>query len=529
MKKTVTIFLLICCFFMNTAASASIILEYDGSVHNYTGAVYSLEVNGKKLTNLPLEPIIFNDRALVPVREVFEALGAKVDYEDSDKSIDITYGKQSVLLQIGNTQAAVNGVKTTIPDGAFPRLIAKWGESAKTMVPVRFISESVGLDVNFDGQAGLISVSDGSAAQPDETPKPSAVKLNKIEYSQNGNVVTVRVSASGSISGISKGAVTASNVLYVDVSNASYTTANKTEVNLGAVTAVRMGLHDSSTRIAIDTQSMKKYSVSLSEDGRAVVFMISSDESANVSQPSPAPTATPKPTASPSPSTKPTLPNGEKIVVIDAGHGGSDPGASGSLMNNEEMAAYKAALETTEPILETMSAGSGKTYKEKDIALTVAKKVQKNLEAKGIRVIMTRTGDTYPTLDERPELANSAGAVIFLSIHLNSTTAAVTAANGIEIYYSEQNNGSDYGITSKEMADIILKSTVNSTDAKSRGVKSGNLLVTRKSNMPANLIEIGFMNNPQELEKLISDSYQESIASGIAKGILTALGKIDLQ
>lgn len=78
------------------------------------------------------------------------------------------------------------------------------------------------------------------------------------------------------------------------------------------------------------------------------------------------------------------------------------------------------------------------------------------------------------------------------------------------------------------MADIILKSTVKSTMAKSRGVKSGNLLVTRKSQMPANLIEIGFMNNPQELEKLITDSYQESIAEGIAAGIMTAYGKIDV-
>lgn len=529
MKKTAILFFLLCCLFMNTAASASMILEYDGSVHNYTGAVYALAVNGKTLTNLPLEPIIFNDRALVPVREVFEALGAQVGYRDTDKTISISYAKTKVKLQIGNTQATVNGVKKTIPDNAAPRLIAKWGGSAKTMVPVRFISESVGLNVDFDGNRGLISVSDGSAATPTPTaaPQPSAVKLNKVEFSQDGDVVTVKVSANGEISAITDAAVTASQVLFVDVSNATYTTSNKTEVNLGSVIAVRMGIHGANARIAIDTQNMKKYSASLSTDRKAVVFKITASDTADVSQPTPPPPSTP--TATPAPSTKPSVPNGEKIVVIDAGHGGSDPGADGSLMNADELAAFDAALQTTEPILATMPAGSGQNFKEKDIALNVAKKVQANLEANGVKVLMTRSGDTYPTLDERPELANSRGAVIFLSIHLNSTSAEVTAANGMEIYYSEQNNSDNYGITSKQMAELILKSTTSATGSKSRGVKSGNLLVTRKSTMPANLIEIGFMNNPRELEKLITDSYQSKIAAGITDGIMSAYWKIDVQ
>ena len=529
MKKTAIIIFLLCCIFMNTAASASMILEYDGGVHNYTGAVYSLAVNGKTLTNLPLEPIIFNERALVPVREVFEALGANVGYSDSDKTISISYKNKKVGLQIGNTMATVNGAKKAIPDNAAPRLIAKWGESAKTMVPVRFISENVGLKVDFDEKRGLISVSDGTVTTPSATSAPqptSSVKLNKVEFSQDGSVVTVKVSANGEISNITNAAVTASQVLFVDVSNATYTTSNRTEVNLGAVTAVRMGIHDANTRIAIDTQNMKKYSASLSTDRKAVVFKISQDETADVTQPTPPPS---NPAQTPAASAKPTLPNGEKIVVIDAGHGGSDPGTDGSLMTADELAAFDAALLTTEPILATMPAGSGQNYKEKDIALSVAKKVQSKLEANGVKVLMTRSGDTYPSLDERPELANSRGAVIFMSIHLNSTSAEVTAANGIEIYYSEQNNGDAYGITSKEMAELVLKSTTKSTGAKSRGVKSGNLLVTRKSTMPANLIEIGFMNNPRELEKLVTDSYQDRIAAGIADGIMSAYWKIDLQ
>lgn len=541
MKKIAITFFVLCCLFINTVASASMLLEYDGGIHNYTGAVYSLTVNGKTLTNLPLEPIIFNDRALVPVREVFEGLGAKVEYDPSDKSIDITYGKTDVGLKIGSDTATVNGTKKTIPDNVAPKLIAKWGEDAKTMVPVRFISESVGLDVDFNGDKGLISVSDGTVrptANPTASPSPTySVKLNKLKYLQDDDVVTITASASGTIEKISKPSVTSAGVLYVDVYDASYSVENKTEVNLGAVKAVRFGLHDDCTRIAVDTENMKKYSVALSSDSKSVVFKITATDSADVEPdktpaptvtPSASPSASPSVTASPTPTAKPITYSSKKIVVLDAGHGGSDPGASGKLMTDEEMEAYYAALESTEPILATMEPGSGKKYNEKDIALLVTKKVKENLEANGITVIMTRTGDTYPTLDARPELANDKGAVIFVSIHLNSTTSAVTAAKGIEIFYSEQNNDDDLGVTSKELASIILDKMIDYTDAKSRGVKSGNLLVNRKCLMPSALIELGFMNNPQELGLMITDAYQDKLAAGISQGILAAHKKIEL-
>lgn len=522
MKKIAVALLILCCIFINTVASASMILEYDGSVHNYTGAVYALEVNGQRLQNLPLEPIIFNDRALVPVREVFEALGASVTYNSTDQSIKIGYSGKSVNLQIGSSKATVNGTEKTIPDNACPRLIAKWGESAKTMVPVRFISESVGLTVNFDSGSGCISISDGKTpskptAAPTAVPS-SAVKLNKVSYSEDGGVVTITVSANGAISSISNAAVTASGVLYTDVSNASYTVPNKTDINTGAAVAVRMGIHGNNTRIAVDTDGMKKYSISLSSDRKSVVLQISSDENAVIATPAP---SSPAPTNNPSP-------NKTKIVVLDAGHGGSDPGASGSLMTDSELDAYYAALESTEPILATMPAGSGTKYYEKNIALSVTSKVKSILESKGVSVIMTRTGDTYPTLDERPELANSSGAALFLSIHLNSTATEVTAAKGIEVYYSENNNDIGYVINSQQTAEIILKDVIAATGAKSRGVKSANHLVTRKSQMPANLIEIGFMNNPTELKNLADESYQNKLALGIANGITDALAKIVL-
>jgi len=530
MKRTAFILAILCCFLFGGAASASMILEYGGGVHNYTGSVFALSVNGEELKNLPLEPIIFNDRALVPVREVFEALGAKVLYKSATRDIVITYSGKNVTIQIDSNVAYIDGKTTKIPDGVTPMLIAKWGESAKTMVPVRFVSDSVGLLVDFDGKSGKISVSE-KEKEKDKDTKTVQNKITGISAKEKDGVVTVTVTASGNITKMSSPSVTASGTLYVDVDNLGYSISNKKEVNLGAVSTVRLGLHENSVRIAIDTENMKKHSVSIS--GKSIIFMIAADETAEITpdnknddEDNEGKTGDEgKDSNKPKPS---ELSGGKIYVVLDAGHGGTDPGAIGNLMTEEELEVFHKALQSEEPIVDTLEAGTGKTYYEKTIALSVAKKVRDKLEEKGVNVIMTRAGDTYPTLDERPEIANKRGAAMFLSIHLNSTVMPVTAANGIEIYYSESNNGKEYGITSKEMASIIVKKAAKSAGTTQRGVKAGNLLVTRKSVMPANLIEIGFMNNPDELLKLISDSYQEKIADGIAEGILEVLGKIKL-
>lgn len=551
MKKIAVTLIVLYCFFVNTVFAESLLLEYDGGVHNYTGDVYTLVVNGKTLTDLPLNPIIFNDRAVVPVREVFEALGATVTYNENDNSVKVNYGKRTVKLTIGMKSAIVDGVRMNIPDGVGAMLIAKWGEYPKTMVPVRFISENIGLDVGYDGENKIISVKEKSTrptanpsatATPATTPTPTATttatkepevltsKLTKLSYNYSDDTVTIKITANSAVESLSKAVKTSSGVVYADIYGAENTLASKTEVNKGAVQAIRIGQHDEYTRVAIDTAEMEKYSVSMSSDKKTITFKITGGNGDGLSTTVPSATVSPtsKPAATTSPTTKDIEYNSKKIVVLDAGHGGSDPGAISYLMTDDEMKAYYAALETTDPILATMKPGSGGKVNEKDIALSVTKKVKENLEANGITVIMTRSGDTYPTLDERPALANAKGAVIFVSIHLNSTTASVTAAKGIEVYYSTQNNDDELGVTSKELAEEILDCVIDSTDAKSRGVKSGNLLVNRKCMMPSALIELGFLNNPEELELLVTDKYQDKLAAGIARGIIKIHGDIKI-
>lgn len=164
-----------CMIFGLSANAEKMYIEYDAKTVEYTGSLYKLVVNNKTMDNLPLEPLIFNNRALVPVREIFEELGATVGYNGETRCVEIEYGTTYIRMYINNNMAYVNGKRTTIPGNVVPKLIAKKGQETKTMVPVRFISETIGLNVEFHFESGTIFVE--SQAAYDEltaTPAPTA-------------------------------------------------------------------------------------------------------------------------------------------------------------------------------------------------------------------------------------------------------------------------------------------------------------------------------------------------------------------
>lgn len=177
-------------------------------------------------------------------------------------------------------------------------------------------------------------------------------------------------------------------------------------------------------------------------------------------------------------------------VVIDAGHGGKDLG--------------------------TYSRKPPK-YQEKYLTLATARMVKNYLEKMGCTVIMTRTEDVFIALEERSRLANESSPNLFVSIHYNS--AANRQAEGIEIFYFRSETDKQRSSSSKALAHAILKSTLKTTDAKSRGVKQGNLSVLRGTQMPAVLIEGGFLTNEKELQNLKNGVYLKKISWGIAQGI----------
>ena len=174
-------------------------------------------------------------------------------------------------------------------------------------------------------------------------------------------------------------------------------------------------------------------------------------------------------------------PRGYYKVFIDAGHGGTDPGALGY------------------------------GYRESDLNLQVAKKVESKLKSKGIDVKMSRSSDIFYSLSERAEMANDYGADAFVSIHQNSAEAK--SANGIETYYN-RNKEED-----KPLSNDIQTQVISQTGANNRGVKNAEFTVLVKSKMISALVECGFITNESEVKKLSNPSYQDKLATGIADGI----------
>jgi len=174
----------------------------------------------------------------------------------------------------------------------------------------------------------------------------------------------------------------------------------------------------------------------------------------------------------------------EATVVLDAGHGGSDPGAQRG------------------------------DIQEKEITLSITYKLKRALEAKGVRVLMTRADDSFVSLEDRVKLTNSTNPHAFLSVHINSLESN-NNIHGIETYFFNEQ--------SKSFANLIHGSLVKELNAPDRAVRKARFYVIHHTPLPAVLAEVGFISNKDERAKLISSDYQEQVAQALADGVILYL------
>ncbi len=189
-----------------------------------------------------------------------------------------------------------------------------------------------------------------------------------------------------------------------------------------------------------------------------------------------------------------------KTIVIDPGHGGEDNGTHSSYS------------------------------KEKDITLSIAKKVAQQLSSKGYKVIMTRNSDKTVELASRPAVIAKYGADMFISIHANSAKRSISgietfilAPAGTSSTYTKKivqtwENGNLYDLNNAKLGYEIQKS-LDKLGREDRGLKHARFAILRKATKPAVLIETGFLSNKGEEKLLASSSYQNSIAKCIAAGV----------
>jgi len=217
-----------------------------------------------------------------------------------------------------------------------------------------------------------------------------------------------------------------------------------------------------------------------------------------------------------------------RTIVIDAGHGGEDPGTSHYGL------------------------------KEKHIALDIAKRLRADLQDVGLRVVMTREADYFIPLSGRPAIANRLGADLFVSVHINANRNR--RVSGIEVYYPRVSvvsssaqwppdvSASEVAIPSATVKEILWDLVLGRTRVHSRkvalsicrsmrdglqvsclGTKPARFVVLREAWMPAVLVEVGYVSNRDEARRLASTGYREALAQAIANGIVSYIRDLGAQ
>lgn len=486
---------LFCCFSFAGQASA----QSSGATIILDGQALSLQKKDK------VE--IVKGSVMVPIRVIAENLGLLVTWNQADKQVKIWSGSGDIKLTLGQSSASVGDAKVKLNAAPVNR-------SGTTLVPLRFVGESAGIDVGWDNAKKVVTLTTSQPSEPwlppsptpsatpsptpvpTPTPAPGATPTPSPSTSPSpaaGGLIKgigwsdgrLAISFSGSL--IPKTyAVADPSRIVVELPNTafdpafstlqSYETATQSgefAISDGSdATHVEYAVTDAASKtvtITVDLAADKPFSAYQEDDVESSVYVVDL-----------------KPNATPTP--PPVNPNnGKKIIVIDPGHGDGDPG------------------------------GIGATKKqEKSFNLSLAIKVEKLLKKESaFQVVLTRHDDTFIPLSDRATIANKAGADAFVSIHANIAPGKPTV-RGTETYYYTGNG--------KTLANVMHKHLVQATGFTDRKVKYASYKVLRETAMPATLLEVGFLSNAAEESILFSDSFQNRVAQAIVDGLKEYFG-----
>ena len=438
-----------------------------------------LVLNGEKV-NCDVPPRIVNDRTLIPVRALFEDMGAKVSWDESKKSVTINYDNTEIILKADSKVAYVNG-NTKILDVAATII------NSRTMIPVRFIAESFGCEVNWDEKTKTVSVT----ADVKNSTITTKFTINAAYVTEEDEQTVIKIMGAGE-----------ANVSYMELSNLKRLVFDFKDTKLDVetpsivcdddfLTSVRFGQFDSTTtRVVLDMKENVKYKLIHNANKENYVIKLQSDK---------------------------YVPNtDEKIVFIDAGHGGSEVGTIGTLYASTDVSSLLPPLGNTQKDI---------TAYEKDTNLKISLKVEKLLKNAGIRTVMVRTTDTYINIYDRPKIANEENAYLYLSIHNNASTS--NSVSGTQVYYSDS-TPSFSNMTNKEVANIYYDEITNTTGLRRAGVvDNSRYIVINQTNMPAFILEVGFFSNQEDLKKLLDDKFLDKVAQGICNATVKVLEKAE--
>ncbi|MBC8080724.1 MAG: N-acetylmuramoyl-L-alanine amidase [Gorillibacterium sp.] len=428
--------------------------------HAAANTPVQLYLNGEKLEPAVL-PYESKGTTMVPLRVITESLGAYLKWDKSDRDkVTVIKDGLTVVLRANSTIGYVNGEEVRFP--AAPVI-----KSGITMLPIRFLAEKFSFKVAWKSTENAVLMN--SIVQPIMEPGGSEVELAELTEPIDPSELMFLgmmddqfiIEAAGPIK---PSVFTLKNPdrVVIDLPNLYFGTfiPEPDPAIMGTivssnpfVTDIRYAMNSpekSTIRVVLETEGPAAFEVKRNlRDSQVLISLRKSSLKKN-------------------------------IVVIDAGHGDRDPGAKSV---------------------------TGKF--EKTFNLSIAKKVEALLKKEPlIEVHMTRSNDTFVTLDNRAAFANKLNANVFVSIHGNSFTSK---SNGTQTYY--------YNSYSKGLAGIIHKHLVEATGFRDDKVRKEDFRVIKKTEMPGVLLEVGYLSNRAEEALMYKPAFQDKVAAAIVAGI----------
>lgn len=289
-RKTSAILIAGCVFCTSMVTTKAETLYIDGQAIAYNLPAISLYVNNVKIETKVMDPIQLNGRVLVPAREVFEAMGAQVKWDDGAKKVTVEYKDKTIILVMNQTVAMIDGKEISMD---VPGKII----NNKVMIPIRFVSESLGFIVHWNSTDRSVNIKEPVASVPDidiedaknvtgqtyfgqsnehsfSVPSESneMTSIQKVEVRESENIMKATITASSAISEIAMS--TMSGRVIVDIKNSKSQLSSQITPGLNTyVKNIRTSqFTPDTTRVVFDLKSGTQVHVSLSDDRKQFVL-----------------------------------------------------------------------------------------------------------------------------------------------------------------------------------------------------------------------------------------------------------------
>ncbi len=458
------------------------------------------------LDNNPLETVvpsvIENDRLFVSARNIVEALGGRITWFPALKLMTININSRTARLVIDEPSLEID--KKVIPLEMPARIIDN-----RVMIPLELIKIVAEVDIKWDNQAKTLFIN---------TIRPYLLKVRSYSYPDKTRVV---IDLSEKTEFRADKLINPDRI-FIDIMGSVAKledTSKQIKIDDGVIKTVRTAqFNQEIIRVVFDLYREARYELfSLIEPDRVVIDIFTSGEKAAITET--LPPAKPEEKLIP----KPEI-TGKRVVIIDPGHGGKDPGAIGPT-----------------------------GLRESEVALGIALYLEKLLKNAGIPAYLTRTKDEFVYLEDRTNFANQKNGFVYVSLHANSVLNHRPSAKGIETFVlsSKYIGASAKDVADREnrasrahpeldtdlakiiadleesaninysfdFADIIQTKLVEYLKLENRGIKQAPFVVLKGVNMVAVLAEVAFISNPEEEKLLKTNKFRENAAQSLFEAI----------